>query len=81
MKSKKARKGLSLPSQHQISDPVMVFLMPKGPGEPDTFPGFNGWITGVHFYEGKVKYDVELKFYGDYASRIYNVDSVLIQKT
>jgi hypothetical protein len=36
-------------------------------------------ILAVHFYPGKVKYDLELQFAGS-TSRIYNVDSDLVRK-
>lgn len=66
-----------LPSAHQYGTKVKVFLMPEG---EESFPGFTGVVTGVHFYRGKVKYDVEIKFYGEMSTRIYNVDSVLVHK-
>lgn len=64
-----------LPSAHQVNDRVRVFLMPEG---EESFPGFTAYIKGVHFYKGKVKYDLEIRFYGDMATRIYNIDSVLV---
>lgn len=67
---------LILPSRCQVNDKVRVFLMPEG---ENTFPGFTGIVKSVHFYNGKVKYDIELTFYGDFSSRIYNVDSVLVE--
>lgn len=67
----------SLPSAHQIFDRVKVFLMPEG---ENNFPGISGKIIGIHFYPGKVKYDVELLFSGNFNSRVYNVDSVLVTK-
>lgn len=74
---KKVIEALRLPSQHQIGDKVKFYAMPEGYSE---FPGLVAYITGVHFYTGKVKYDIELRFAGDFASRIYNVDSVLVLK-
>lgn len=65
------------PSQHQVGDKVKVFLMPEG---EESFPGFSANVLAVHFYNEKVKYDLEMKFYGDWSSRIYNVDSILISK-
>lgn len=50
--------------------------MPEG---EETFPGFTAEVKGVHFYRGKVKYDLEIKFAGDMATRIYNIDSVLVR--
>lgn len=67
----------TLPSNHQIFDKVKVFLMPEG---EDNFPGISGKIIGIHFYPGKVKYDIELLFLGDFTSRVYNIDSVLVTK-
>ena len=58
-------------------DKVKVFLMPEG---EQSFPGFTGRILTVHHHVGKTKYDVELVFAGDFKSRIYNVDEVLISK-
>lgn len=64
-------------SKYKHGDKVKVFLMPEG---EESFPGFTGRITGVHFFSGKVKYDLELKFYGDFSTRIYNIDEVLVSK-
>ncbi len=77
MATKKVKEALRLPSEHQIDEKVMVFLLPEG---HESFPGFTGIVTGVHFFSGKVKYDLEIRFYGDVSTRIYNIDSVLIQK-
>lgn len=67
--------GTQLPSRHAIGDMVKVFLMPEG---ETSFPGFTGRVIAVHFTQSKVKYDVELIFAGDFASRVYNVDSILV---
>lgn len=64
------------PSRYEIGEPVKLFLMPEG---EETFPGLNAKVTAVHFTSGKVKYDLEIKFYGDYSTRIYNVDSILVK--
>lgn len=63
------------PSLYKQGDKVKVFLMPEGEGE---FPGFPATVTGIHFFTGKVKYDLELNFAGGWTSRIYNVDSILV---
>ena len=76
---KKSKEALRLPSQHQVGDEVVLCLMPKDE-TLEAFPALPGIITGVHFYTGKVKYDIEVEFYGDYSTRIYNVDSVLVLK-
>lgn len=62
---------------YNIGDKVKVFLMPEGENE---FPGFNATILTVHQYVGKCKYDLEIKFAGDFSTRIYNIDEVLISK-
>jgi len=64
------------PSRYAIGEKVKVFLMPEG---EETFPGFNATVIAVHFTISKVKYDLELKFYGDHVTRIYNVDSILVK--
>lgn len=56
-------------------DKVKVFLMPEG---EDQFPGFNARILTVHHHVGKTKYDLEIRFAGDFSTRIYNVDETLI---
>jgi len=70
------KEQLELLSRWKHGDAVKVFLMPEG---EDNFPGFTAHITGVHFYLGKVKYDLEIKFAGEFSTRIYNVDSILVQ--
>lgn len=64
------------PSRYSIGEKVKIFLMPEG---AESFPGFTGFITAVHFTAGKVRYDVEIKFYGEHSTRIYNLDSVLVR--
>lgn len=56
-------------------DKVKVFLMPEG---EESFPGFTGKIIAVHNYVGKIKYDVEIRFAGEFSTRIYNIDEVLV---
>lgn len=66
-----------LPSQHQIGDRVKVCLMPQG---EMSFPGILAYVRAVHFTISKIKYDVEVMFDGNYSTRIYNIDSVLVLK-
>jgi len=63
------------PSRYEIGERVKVCILPEG---EESFPGFPAKITGVHFFTGKVKYDLEVRFHGDFVSRIYNVDSILV---
>jgi hypothetical protein len=41
-------------------------------------PPLTGTIQGVHFFEGKVKYDVAIWLDDDSSTRIYNVDGVFV---
>ena len=70
--------GIKLPSRFQIGDEVLFYYIAEGRAE--TFPAIGAFILAIHFYEGKVKYDLELKL-GEYKSRIYNVDSALVTNT
>lgn len=76
---KKSKEALRLPSAHQHGDKVNLCLMPKDEKLTE-FPPLPGIVTGIHFYPGKVKYDIEIDFYGEYSTRIYNVDSILVVK-
>lgn len=62
----------SLPSQHQIEDKVWLKLWSA------TVPVE---ILAVHFYPGKVKYDVEVFGDNGEVTRLYNVDSAFLPKT
>lgn len=66
-----ASKNGDLPSQHQIGDCVW----------------FQTWsaniivnVIAIHFYTGKVKYDLELFSENGDTTRIYNVDSAFVVK-
>ena len=65
---------LTLPSQFQVQQVVKVqFTQTETP--------ITATVTGVHFYSGKVKYDLELWLMWDGEesfTRIYNVDSVFV---
>lgn len=63
------------PSRYDIGEQVRVCLLPDG---EETFPGIPAVITAIHFTESKVKYDLQLNFSGEYSTRIYNVDSILV---
>lgn len=65
----------ALISKYKHGDKVKVFLMPEG---EQSFPGFTAHVVGVHFFLGKVKYDLEIRFAGEFSTRIYNIDSVLV---
>lgn len=75
-----SKESLPLPSQFVHGDKVLFFSMPDD-GDPvkwQSCPGLPAEVLAVHFYPGKVKYDLDLLFVGDQRSRIYNVDSVLV---
>jgi len=69
--------GAVFASKHLIGDKVRVFLMPEG---AESFPGFAGRIIAIHNYTSKIKYDVEIKFAGEFSTRIYNIDEVLVSE-
>lgn len=64
------------PSRYGIGEKVKVCLLPEG---EESFPCIPAVVVAVHFTNSKVKYDLELKFYGEHATRIYNVDSILVK--
>jgi hypothetical protein len=68
--------GNNFTATFKHGDKVKVFLMPEAYSE---FPGLVAHVTGVHFFLGKVKYDLELRFAGEFSTRIYNIDSILVQ--
>lgn len=63
------------PSQFQIGDKAIFEVKPEG---DMSYYGIPCEILAVHFYPGKVKYDLDLLFIDDKRTRIYNVDSVYI---
>lgn len=65
------QKTSPLPSQHQIGHYINFQIEQMK---------VRAEILSVHFYEGKVKYDLELKLKDKSATRIYNVDSVFVVK-
>jgi len=67
----------TLPSRYQIDAPV-YFFPKKDEGQEDyNIPGIPAIVLAIHFYPGKVKYDLDL-ILGNDRSRIYNVDSLLV---
>lgn len=68
---------IKLPSQHQIGDEVRV-VFPTS--QEEEVVACRAEVIAVHFYEGKVKYDTELKLSPSNSTRIYNVDSVFVIK-
>jgi len=66
----------SLPSRFQVGDKVIFEARPDDHDIP--YIGLPAEILAVHFYSGKVKYDVDLIFAEGKRTRIYNVDSIVI---
>lgn len=62
-------KKIKLLSQHQIDDVVKV-----------DFIECTTRVIAVHFYEGKVKYDLSVTISKGESTRIYNVDSCYVKK-
>lgn len=81
--SKKKVARLSLPSQHQIDDQVLVsfdrLTFTYNEEVTDNTINFEATIIAVHFYPGKVKYDIEIVT-PNFTTRVYNLDSILIFK-
>jgi len=73
----KQKDKISLPSAHQINDEAILECV-MGNNE---FPaiGIPCKVLAVHFYPGKVKYDLELLFSDNRTTRIYNVDSIVVK--
>lgn len=61
--------SLTLPSQYQIGDNCFVTIFSAK---------LIGEVTAVHFYTGKVKYDLEVLAGVGLKTRIYNIDSVFV---
>lgn len=66
------KKTILLPSQHQIDDSVWLNLWGKS---------IVSEVHAVHFYTGKVKYDLNVFGENGLQTRIYNVDSVFVTKS
>lgn len=71
-------KGLTLPSRHQLGDEIIYCMTLDKDGKPLIVSTELTLIKGVHFYPGKVKYDLEIHFPDNTATRVYNVDSVFV---
>lgn len=59
------------PSAHQLGDKVKLTI---------TEDHLKGVITGIHFYTGKVKYDLDVELKDNTYTRLINVDSVFVNK-
>ena len=70
------------PSRFALNQGVKIYFSTNQYGEINTDTlALNGTVRGVHFYEGKVKYDIELFWTnenGGVHTRIYNVDSLYV---
>jgi hypothetical protein len=64
------------PSRYEIGEKVKLFLMPEG---EESFPGLNAKILAVHFTNSTIKYDLEIKFAGEYTTRVYNIESIFVK--
>lgn len=63
--------GQQLPSGHQLGDAVWLALWSARVCSE---------VIAVHFYEGKVKYDLKVIGEDGYTTRLYNVDSAFVTK-
>lgn len=62
---------IELPSAFQVKQVVLLAFRVGDPALTAT-------VCGVHFYIGKVKYDLTIWLDDDQETRIYNVDSVFV---
>lgn len=69
------KKADQIPSQHQIGD-MVKFLINQNFGD-NPYP-FTAEVKAVHFYAGKVKYDLEIPIVDESPTRIYNIDSCFV---
>ncbi len=63
---------VEFPSRFGLNDDVTVSFSELGVNVD------SAKICGVHFYESKVKYDLDMKLKDDQTTRIYNVDSCFV---
>lgn len=81
--SKNKSATLRLPSQHQIDDIIIVSFDININSYVEKVTSntinFEAVVKAVHFYPGKVKYDIEIET-PEYTTRIYNLDSILLFK-
>lgn len=68
MALKDLKKLIDLPSKYQQGDKVWLLL-------PGMSTSLYSQVISVHFYESKVKYDLEVNIMGSERTRIYNIDS------
>jgi len=68
---------MTLPSLHQIGHYVNLRLPQQGITEHE-LQVIMAEVTGVHFYPGKVKYDLMIRLSVGDSTRIYNVDSCYV---
>lgn len=66
-------KLIKLPSKFQIGDKVVAEFITSG--STTVLPCT---VIAVHFYPGKVKYDLEIVINELEATRVYNVDCVFV---
>jgi len=66
-----------LPSEHQIGDRVSLSIHQSLEEKPSQL---TAKVLAVHFYENRVKYDLEIPIADEPPTRIYNIDSCFIIK-
>lgn len=62
-----------LPSAHQLTDEIILCFSQTS--------RIKGWVHSVRFFEGKVKYDLEIELDAQTYTRLYNIDSAFVSKT
>lgn len=69
-----------LPSQFNIGDKVKVYLKGLSSANDGSIKevDYSATVIAVHFYMGKVKYDLEVPIFEESPTRIYNIDSSFV---
>jgi hypothetical protein len=67
------KNNIELPSNLQINQVVYIKFEKEG-------KALTGTIRSVHFYESKVKYDIDVWLEDNESTRIYNIDSLYVIK-
>lgn len=65
---------------HYTTEVEKLFTEVEGKMVPKvaTRQGIRARIHGIHFFPGKIKYDLDLSFTGGANTRIYNIDSIFV---
>lgn len=72
------KKVNQLPAQHQIGDKVKFSINQQDENKELHEYNATAKVIGVHFYNSKVKYDLEIPISDEAPTRVYNIDSCFV---